>query len=192
MHPAGKAGICAVPIRCVPHRWRHLEVRALAFAPSDLQEIPLNAAAKEYLGRSSTGRPPRRLAAAFAEGATGRDEACVNAAGCTPTRPRDRHQETDMPTYIVLGSFTDQGIRGVKDTTKRADAVKEHAKKFGVTAKEFYWTLGAHDMVVILDAPDDAAMSAFGMSVGSAGNVRTQTMRAFSKDEVNAILGKLG
>ena len=96
-----------------------------------------------------------------------------------------------MPTYIVLGSFTDQGIRTVKDTTKRADAVKEHAKKFGVTAKEFYWTLGAHDMVVILDAPDDAAMSAFGMSVGSAGNVRTQTMRAFSKDEVNAILGKL-
>jgi uncharacterized protein with GYD domain len=97
-----------------------------------------------------------------------------------------------MPTYIALGSFTDQGIRAVKDTTKRADAVREHAKKFGVTAKEFYWTLGAYDMVVIFDAPDDASMSALGMSIGSAGNVRTQTMRAFSRDEMQAVLAKVG
>jgi uncharacterized protein with GYD domain len=97
-----------------------------------------------------------------------------------------------MPTYIALGSFTDQGIRAVKDTTKRADAVREDAKKFGVTAKEFYWTLGAYDMVVIFDAPDDASMSALGMSIGSAGNVRTQTMRAFSRDEMQAVLAKVG
>jgi uncharacterized protein with GYD domain len=97
-----------------------------------------------------------------------------------------------MATYIVLSNFTDQGIRSVKDTTKRADAVRELAKKFGVTAKEFYWTMGAYDVVVIFDAPDDAAMTALGMAIGSAGNVRTQTMRAFSKDEINGILGKLG
>ncbi len=96
-----------------------------------------------------------------------------------------------MATYIVLSNFTDQGIRGIKDTTKRADAVRELAKKFGVTAKEFYWTMGAHDVVVIFDAPDDAAMTALGMAIGSAGNVRTQTMRAFSKDEINGILGKI-
>lgn len=97
-----------------------------------------------------------------------------------------------MPTYISLASFTDQGIRSVKDTTKRADAVAEQAKKFGVQAKEFYWTLGSFDVVVIFEAPDDASMTALGMAIGAAGNVRTQTLRAFSRDEINGILRKLG
>jgi uncharacterized protein with GYD domain len=97
-----------------------------------------------------------------------------------------------MATYVVLASFTDQGVRNVKDTTKRADAVKEVAKKFGVTAKEFYWTMGAHDVVVIFEAPDDAAMTALSMSVGAAGNVRTQTMRAFTRNEMDGVLAKLG
>jgi uncharacterized protein with GYD domain len=96
-----------------------------------------------------------------------------------------------MATYIVLSSFTDQGIRNIKDTTKRADAIREAAKKFGVTAREFYWTMGAYDSVVVFDAPDDASMTALGMAVGSQGYVRTQTMRAFSKDEVDTIIGKL-
>jgi uncharacterized protein with GYD domain len=97
-----------------------------------------------------------------------------------------------MANYIVLSSFTEQGIRGVKDTTKRADAVRDLAKKFGVTAKEFYWTLGTWDVVVVFDAPDDASMTALGLAIGSAGNVRTQTMRAFSREEMNGILAKLG
>jgi uncharacterized protein with GYD domain len=97
-----------------------------------------------------------------------------------------------MATYIVLASYTDQGIRTFKDTTKRADAVREVAKKFGVTAREFYWTMGSHDVVVVFDAPDDAAMTALGMTIGSAGNVRTETMRAFSRDEMQAVLAKLG
>lgn len=97
-----------------------------------------------------------------------------------------------MATYISLTNFTDQGIRNVKDTTKRADAVKEAAKKFGVTAKEFYWTLGSYDLVVVFDAPDDASMTALGLSIGAAGNVRTQTLRAFSKDEMTKILAKIG
>jgi uncharacterized protein with GYD domain len=97
-----------------------------------------------------------------------------------------------MSTYIVLASYTDQGIRNVKETTKRADAVREVAKKFGVTAREFYWTMGAHDVVVVFEAPDDASMTALGMTIGSAGNVRTQTMRAFSRDEMQAVLAKVG
>ena len=97
-----------------------------------------------------------------------------------------------MATYIVLASFTEQGARGIKDTAKRADAVREQAKKFGVTAREFYWTMGAHDVVVIFDAPDDAAMTALSFSVAASGNVRTQTMRAFSRDEMNAVLAKVG
>jgi uncharacterized protein with GYD domain len=96
-----------------------------------------------------------------------------------------------MATYIVLNSFTDQGVRSAKDTTKRADAVKELAKKFGVTPKQFYWTLGSYDVVAIYDAPDDAAMTALGLAIGSLGNVRTQTMRAFSREEMDGVLAKL-
>ena len=97
-----------------------------------------------------------------------------------------------MATYIVLTTFTEQGVRGIKETTKRADAVKEAARKFGVTAKEFYWTLGAYDVVVVFEAPDDASMTALGLAIAALGNVRTQTMRAFSREEMNGILAKLG
>ena len=96
-----------------------------------------------------------------------------------------------MATYISLASFTDQGIRNVQDTTKRADAVREVAKKFGVAVKEIYWTLGQHDMVVLFDAPDDASMTALGLTIAKAGNVRTQTMRALTRDDMNGILARL-
>ena len=97
-----------------------------------------------------------------------------------------------MAMYIVLLNFTDQGIRNIKDTTKRADATREMAKKFGVTAKEFYWTLGNYDVVELFDAPDDASMAAFLARFGALGNVRTQTLRAFSQADMNGILAKLG
>lgn len=97
-----------------------------------------------------------------------------------------------MATYIVLTTFTDQGIRNVKETTKRADAVKDLARKFGITAKEFFWTLGSYDVVAIFEAPDDASITALGLAIGAGGNIRTQTLRAFSRDEMNGILGKLG
>ncbi len=97
-----------------------------------------------------------------------------------------------MATYIVLSSFTDQGIRNVKDTTKRADAVRETARKMGVTMKDIYWTVGKYDVVVTFDAPDDASMTALSLAISSAGNVRTHTLRAFSRDEVSGILAKLG
>ena len=96
-----------------------------------------------------------------------------------------------MATYIVLSSFTDQGVRNVKDTTKRSDAAREQAKKFGVTMKDIFWTLGRYDVVAIFEAPDDASMTAFGLALGTAGNVRTQTLRAFSREEMNGVLAKL-
>jgi uncharacterized protein with GYD domain len=95
-----------------------------------------------------------------------------------------------MATYIVLGNFTEQGIRNVKDTTKRADALKEMAKKAGATVKELYWTLGQYDVVAIFDAPDEASITALGLSIGVAGNVRTQTLRAFTAAEIAPILRK--
>jgi uncharacterized protein with GYD domain len=96
-----------------------------------------------------------------------------------------------MSTYIVLGNFTEQGIRNVKDTTKRADALKEMAKKVGATVKETYWTLGHYDIVAIIDAPDEASITALGLSIGVAGNVRTQTLRAFNPAEIGPILKKV-
>jgi uncharacterized protein with GYD domain len=96
-----------------------------------------------------------------------------------------------MPTYIMLGSFTDQGIRNAKDIPKRAEAAKAMAKKTGVTVKDTFYTLGAYDFVSILDAPDEASLTAFGLGVGALGNVRTQTLRAFSVADMKTILGKL-
>ena len=96
-----------------------------------------------------------------------------------------------MATYIILANFTEQGIRNVKDTPNRADAFKDMARKAGVTVKEQYWTLGAHDIVAIVEAPDDIAVTAVGLSVGALGNVRTQTLRAFSKTEMTTIVGKM-
>lgn len=96
-----------------------------------------------------------------------------------------------MATYILLGNFTDQGIRNVKDTTKRATALKEMAKKVGATVKEIFWTLGQFDVITILEAPDETAVTALGLSAGALGNVRTQTLRAFNAEEITRILGKI-
>lgn len=96
-----------------------------------------------------------------------------------------------MATYIALSNFTDQGIRSIKDSTKRADAVKEAASKFGAKMTQIYWTLGQYDLVAIIEAPDDVSATAFSLAIGSAGNVRMQTLRAFTKDEMGGILAKL-
>jgi uncharacterized protein with GYD domain len=96
-----------------------------------------------------------------------------------------------MATYIMLGNFTEQGIRAVKDTTKRAEALNKLAKKTGVTVKAAYWLLGEYDVCTIIEAPDDEAMSAFGLSVGVLGNVRTKTLRALTADEMTRVLGRL-
>jgi uncharacterized protein with GYD domain len=96
-----------------------------------------------------------------------------------------------MPTYILLGNFTDQGMRHVKDTLKRIQAVRETAQKLGVTVKEAFWTLGQYDVAALLDAPDEASVTALGLSIGALGNVRTQTIRAFNSDEIGQILSRM-
>jgi uncharacterized protein with GYD domain len=97
-----------------------------------------------------------------------------------------------MATYIVLSSFTDQGVRTVKETTKRADGVRELARKMGIETKSLYWTVGKYDVVATFEAPDEASMTALSLAIAGAGNIRTQTMRAFTKDEMNGVIGKLG
>ena len=96
-----------------------------------------------------------------------------------------------MPVFIILGNFTDQGVRAVKDTTKRAEKFKELAKQNGATVKNIYWTLGKYDVVSIVDAPDVTSATALGLSLGMAGNVRTQTLPAFSADDMAKVLAKV-
>jgi uncharacterized protein with GYD domain len=98
----------------------------------------------------------------------------------------------NMVTYISLVNFTDQGARTMTESTKRADAAKEAGKKFGCDMKEMYWTLGGYDLVAIIDAKDEASFLAFGAALAGAGNVRTHSLRAFTKDEMAAVFAKLG
>ena len=96
-----------------------------------------------------------------------------------------------MAKYISLIRFADQGIRNIKDTIKRGDAAMAEAEKLGMKIIEEYWTMGAYDGVVLFDAPDDETMTAFACKVSSLGNVKTETMRAFRKEEMEGILSKM-
>jgi uncharacterized protein with GYD domain len=96
-----------------------------------------------------------------------------------------------MAKYIALVDWTEQGIKGVKDSPKRLDAARALAKKFGCEMQDFYMTIGAHDMVAIMEAPDDEAMAKFALTLGSSGNVRTTTLKAFSEDAYRKIVGAL-
>ena len=96
-----------------------------------------------------------------------------------------------MVTYVVLANFTDQGIRTAKDSPKRADAFKQMAKTFGVTVKEIFWTQGRYDIVIIVEAPDEASALSLNLSLGALGNVRTESLRAFSAAEMATAVGKM-
>jgi uncharacterized protein with GYD domain len=96
-----------------------------------------------------------------------------------------------MPTYVTLLQFTERGIHNVKDTVKRSEAFRSQAKKHGATVKEEIWTLGAHDIVVIFEAPDDETASAFILSADELGNVRSETVRGFTAPEMEKLLAKV-
>jgi uncharacterized protein with GYD domain len=96
-----------------------------------------------------------------------------------------------MAMYVSLLQFTEQGIRNVKDSIKRAAAATAEAEKMGVKVTDSFWTMGAYDVVLLLDAPNDETMSAFSLKIGALGNVKSQTMRAFSRKEMETILAKV-
>lgn len=95
-----------------------------------------------------------------------------------------------MATYISLINFTDQGIRSVKDSPARAEAAKALAAKLGVTMKSMYYTIGSHDMVVTVEGSDEAVTS-FLLKTGSLGNVKTNTMRAYTVEEFARAVGNM-
>ena len=95
-----------------------------------------------------------------------------------------------MATYVILASFTDQGIRNVKESPDRLAAFKAMAEKMGVTMKSALYTVGTYDMVNVVEGSDEAVTSVL-LKLGSLGNIRTQTLRAFSSEEMRAITAKL-
>ena len=93
-----------------------------------------------------------------------------------------------MAHYVILANFTEQGIREIQNTGKRAKAFRHVAKERGVTIKDIYWTLGRHDGVLVIEAPDDETAAAVLLLLGSNGNVRVETLRAFDWAEFQTVL----
>jgi uncharacterized protein with GYD domain len=96
-----------------------------------------------------------------------------------------------MATYVGLIQFTDQGIRNIKKTLKRGEAAAAEAQKMGMKIVEEFWTMGAYDVVIVAEAPDDQTMSAFMLKIGSLGNVKSHTLRAFRRKEMAEILAQI-
>lgn len=96
-----------------------------------------------------------------------------------------------MAKYITLVNWTDQGIRNVKDSPNRLDGARDLAKTFGCEMQDFHMTIGAYDMVVTMEAPDDETMARFALTLAATGNVRTTTLKAFSEASYRDIIGSL-
>ena len=96
-----------------------------------------------------------------------------------------------MPYYIFLINWTDEGIRNVKDSPKRAAAARAALEKVGGKWHGLYYTFGQYDMVLIAEAPNDEAIMSVTLAVGSAGSVRTTTLKAFPESEAAKIIEKL-
>jgi uncharacterized protein with GYD domain len=96
-----------------------------------------------------------------------------------------------MPTYIIQSQWTDPGVRNVKESAKRLDVGKQRLKEMGGEIKAFYLTTGAYDMLAVVEVPDDAILAAHLLWLGSQGNLRTQTFRAFTEDEFRHVVGAL-
>jgi uncharacterized protein with GYD domain len=96
-----------------------------------------------------------------------------------------------MPTFIVLGTFTDQGIRGVRDSLKREDAFRNVCDKAGARVRDVYRTMGRYDVTAIVDVPDEITLASLLYSMGAQGNVRTETLRAFTREETEQALAKM-
>jgi uncharacterized protein with GYD domain len=96
-----------------------------------------------------------------------------------------------MAIFITTIKFTQQGVKGVAETTKRAAALQAAAKKMGVKVTDIFWTLGEYDGLLILEAPDDETATILLLHLGAMGNVHTTTARAFNAAEMDKILAKV-
>jgi len=99
--------------------------------------------------------------------------------------------KTTMATYVVLATFTDQGVKNAKDSPKRAEAFRQMAETFGVTVKDIFWTQGRYDIVIVIEAPDELSATALNLSLSALGNIRTESLRAFSSTDMLKIVAKM-
>jgi uncharacterized protein with GYD domain len=99
-------------------------------------------------------------------------------------------QENDHVNLCRACTFTDQGIKNAKDSPKRAEAFKQMAKTFGVTVKDIFWTQGRYDIVTVVESPDEFSATALGLSLGALGNIRTESLRAFSSADMMKIVAQ--
>ena len=99
--------------------------------------------------------------------------------------------ENVMPTYISLVQFTDKGIQAAKETTQRVADWAAKVQSMGVSVKQMYWTLGEYDQVCVFEAPDDETAGSVLLAADLLGNIRTQTLRAFTASEMKKILAKV-
>lgn len=97
-----------------------------------------------------------------------------------------------MPTYVVLSNWTEQGIRNFRDATNRAAEFSRQVESAGGRVRELLWTIGEYDTITIAEFPDDESGVAALLRLGSLGNVRTKTLRAFNAEEMTAIIGRAG
>jgi uncharacterized protein with GYD domain len=96
-----------------------------------------------------------------------------------------------MPTYVGLMNYTQQGMQSIKDGPGRVEAARQAIQAAGGEMKAFYWTMGQYDAIAIVDAPSDEAVSRIVLTVSAAGNVRFQTLRAFTTEEFGGIVAGL-
>lgn len=97
-----------------------------------------------------------------------------------------------MATYIALIDWTDKGVQNFKDSVDRYEAAEGQMGSIGVKFTSIYWTLGVHDIVSVIEAPDDETLAAGLLAVAGQGNIRTTTLRAFSADEMRNVISKAG
>jgi uncharacterized protein with GYD domain len=97
-----------------------------------------------------------------------------------------------MTTYVSLINWTEQGIRNFRDTTQRAEDFSKLVENSGGRVRELVWTVGEYDMVCMTDFPDEETGVAALLQVGSAGNIRSKTLRAFNADEMSGIIRRTG
>jgi uncharacterized protein with GYD domain len=97
-----------------------------------------------------------------------------------------------LPTYVVLFNWTEQGIRNYRESPRRVEAAETEMEKSGVRIKDLYWTLGPYDLVGVVEASDDDALTRSLLALGAQGNVRTTTLRAYGREEFPRLIEGAG
>ncbi|MBV8947280.1 MAG: GYD domain-containing protein [Solirubrobacterales bacterium] len=104
----------------------------------------------------------------------------------------DTNEGSAMATYVALIDWTDRGVQAFKDSVDRYESAQSQMRSMGVEFTNIYWTLGSHDIVSVVEAPDDQTLAAALLAVAGQGNIRTTTLRAFSADEMREVISKAG